>query len=118
MQRHETQNEIRKKTVPSVGLRASRAVILDRGISDTTLWRWYRRGWIKLVNICGKNYVDLESLAVFDRRAAAGEFSKKPSGAAGASHKTRLEQNSPKNLTIRWGNNNIYPRENENKNTK
>ena len=51
-------------------------------MSDVTLWRWARRGWIKTANICGKVYVDLASLAEFDRRAAAGEFSRPPSGAA------------------------------------
>jgi hypothetical protein len=41
-----------------------------------------RRGWVKIVNICGKSYVDLVSLAAFDARAAAGEFARKPNGAA------------------------------------
>jgi hypothetical protein len=77
------------ETTPTTGLRASRAVVRDRGISDVTLWRWCRRGWIRVVNICGKNYVDLQSLADFDRRAAAGEFSKPAAGAAGASRAVR-----------------------------
>jgi hypothetical protein len=68
--------------MPATGLRAAKAVCRDRGISDVTLWRWGRRGWIKIVNICGKCYVDLESLAEFDRRAALGEFAKPPVGAA------------------------------------
>ena len=78
------------EVVSNTGLRSSRAVTRDRGISDVTLWRWARRGWIKLVNISGKNYVDLLSLAEFDRRAAAGEFAKGPAGAAGASNQARL----------------------------
>ena len=77
------------EVAPRTGLRAARAVVRDRGISDVTLWRWCRRGWISVVNICGKNYVDLQSLADFDRRAAAGEFSKAPAGAAGASSAAR-----------------------------
>jgi phage/plasmid primase-like uncharacterized protein len=68
------------------------AVTRERGVSDTTLWRWGRRGWIRLVNISGKNYVDLASLAEFDRRATAGEFSKSPAGAAGASSKARSDK--------------------------
>src|SRR5260370_33867758 len=60
------------------GLRATKAVCRDRGVSDTTFWRWGKRGWVKLVNICGKSYVDLKSLAEFDQRAAAGEFAKGP----------------------------------------
>jgi len=87
MYRNETQNEM----APSAGLRASRAVARDRGVSDVTMWRWCRRGWIRLVNISGKNYVDLGSLAEFDRRAAAGEFAQAPAGAAGASKRTRLK---------------------------
>lgn len=78
------------EVVLNTGLRSSRAVTRDRGVSDTTLWRWGRRGWIKLVNIAGKNYVDLASLAEFDRRAAAGEFAKAAVGAAGASNQARL----------------------------
>jgi len=74
------------------GLRAAKAVCRDKGISDTTLWRWGRRGWIKLVNICGKIYVELESLAEFERRAATGEFSKAPAGAARKSQKARTEK--------------------------
>jgi len=64
------------------GLRATKAVCRDRGVSDTTFWRWGKRGWIRLVNISGKSYVDLQSLAEFDRRASAGEFARPPAGAA------------------------------------
>jgi predicted site-specific integrase-resolvase len=81
--------------IPTVGLRAARAVVRDRGISDTTLWRWCRRGWIKAVNISGKNYIDVSSLAEFDRRAAAGEFSKPSAGAAGASSAARKKRLAP-----------------------
>ena len=73
-------------------LRAARTVCRDMGISDVTFWRWRRRGWIKTVNISGKVYVDLKSLADFNRRAEAGEFAKVPSGAAGASRKARVEK--------------------------
>ena len=73
-------------------LRAATAVCRDRGISDTTLWRMGKRGWVTIVNICGKSYVDLQSLAEFDRRAAAGEFAKPPHGAAGASARERAER--------------------------
>ena len=46
-------------------------------------------GLIKCHNIFGKIYVDLQSLAEFDRRAAAGEFARKPHGAAGKSAEAR-----------------------------
>ena len=74
------------------GLRSARAVARDRGISDVSLWRWEKRGWIKTVNICGKKYVELQSLAEFDERARAGEFARGPVGAAGASVKARKEK--------------------------
>ncbi len=80
------------QSIATTGLRAAKAVCRDRGVSDTTLWRWGNRGWIKVVNICGKTYVDLQSLAEFDRRAAAGEFAKPPHGAAGASARDRAER--------------------------
>ena len=77
---------------PSAGLRAAKAVARDRGVSGVTVWRWGKRGWITIVNVCGRPYVDLASLAEFDRRAAAGEFAKAPAGAAGASSKARAER--------------------------
>lgn len=76
----------------AAGLRAARAVASDRGISPITIWRWGRKGWITLINIAGKPYVDLASLAEFDRRAAAGEFSRPPSGAAGRSAEERAQR--------------------------
>jgi hypothetical protein len=76
--------------VRTAGLRSARAVCRDKGVSDVTLWRWRTRGWIKTSNISGKIYVDLESLAEFDRRAASGEFAKVPAGAAGKSVKARI----------------------------
>lgn len=78
--------------LPESGLRAATAVCRDRGISDTSLWRMGKRGWIRLVNVAGRCYVDLQSLAEFDRRARAGEFSKSPAGAAKASAEARRKR--------------------------
>lgn len=52
----------------------------DGDISDITAWRWRKNGWLKTVNISGRQYVTAEALAEFNRRAAAGEFA--------AEHKT------------------------------
>lgn len=76
-------------SVPPTGLRAATAVCRDRGISDVTLWRHARRGWIRTINVAGRVYVDLASLAEFDRRAAGGEFAQPPAGAARKSAETR-----------------------------
>ena len=75
-----------------LGFRAAKAVARDRGVSDVTVWRWAQRGWIVIRNICGRPYVDLLSLAEFDRRVAAGEFAQKPSGAALKAHQTKEEK--------------------------
>ena len=84
------------KTAPTLttGLRSATAVCRDRGISDTTLWRMSKRGWVRLVNISGRVYVDLASLAEFDRRATNGEFAKPPAGAARKSAEIRVARES------------------------
>lgn len=77
-------------TLPQTELRAASAVCRDRGISDTTLWRMGKRGDIRLVNVAGRCFVDMRSLAEFDARALRGELAKKPSGAALRSTEARL----------------------------
>lgn len=62
------------------------------GISDTTAWRWKEAGWIHPVNISGRPYLRADDIAVFSRRAAAGEFSKPVRGAAATSAKARAEK--------------------------
>jgi predicted site-specific integrase-resolvase len=52
------------------------------GVSDTTVWRYRRKGWLRCVNICGKLYLRSEDLAEFINRAATGEFAKPATGAA------------------------------------
>lgn len=45
------------------------------GVQPITAWRWRKRGWLPVTNICGRVYVSRETIADFERRAAAGEFS-------------------------------------------
>jgi hypothetical protein len=52
------------------------------GRSDTTGWRWRQAGWLHPVNIAGRPYLTGDDIRQFQARAAAGEFSKAPSGAA------------------------------------
>lgn len=82
----------------SAGLRAARAVARDRGVSDTTIWRWGQRGWIKVHNVCGRAYVDLTSLAEFDTRVATGEFARL-TGAARRSSEARAAKAALQNST-------------------
>jgi hypothetical protein len=46
------------------------------GKTSTTIWRWRKHGWIRTVNICGRVYISREEISRFEKRAAAGEFSK------------------------------------------
>jgi len=62
------------------------------GRSDTTGWRWCKAGWLHPINIAGRPYLTREDIQRFHARAAAGEFAKAPSGAAGASRKARAKK--------------------------
>ena len=44
------------------------------GVQPITAWRWRRKGWLPTVNISGRVYVSRETIADFERRAAAGAF--------------------------------------------
>lgn len=44
------------------------------GVTTCTAWRWRRRGWLRTVNICGRQYLTQEAIDDFQRRAVAGEF--------------------------------------------
>lgn len=45
------------------------------GITACTVWRWRKKGWLEVVNICGRLYVSQEAIAKFNERARSGEFS-------------------------------------------
>jgi hypothetical protein len=45
------------------------------GVTPCTGWRWRKRGWLKTVNIAGRQYLTQSAIDEFNRRAAAGEFS-------------------------------------------
>ena len=48
--------------------------LTDMGVTNTTGWRWRKRGIIKTINIYGRLYVSTDATAEFYRRAEAGEF--------------------------------------------
>ena len=48
----------------------------DAGVSSVTCWRWRRLGWIKTLNIAGRQYISAEEIDRFKARAANGEFSR------------------------------------------
>jgi len=45
------------------------------GVTQCTAWRWRKKGWLKTVNIAGRQYLTQEAIDEFHRRAIAGEFS-------------------------------------------
>jgi hypothetical protein len=49
----------------------------DCGISPVTAWRWRRAGWLKTVNIAGRQYLTRHQLEEFMRRVEAGEFARR-----------------------------------------
>jgi len=44
------------------------------GVTHCTAWRWRKKGWLKTINIAGRQYLTQEAIDEFQRRAAAGEF--------------------------------------------
>ena len=45
------------------------------GVTQCTAWRWRKKGWLKTVNVAGRQYLTQEAIDEFHRRAIAGEFS-------------------------------------------
>ena len=45
------------------------------GVTPCTVWRWRKKGWLKTINIAGRQYLTQEAIGEFHRRASAGEFS-------------------------------------------
>jgi predicted site-specific integrase-resolvase len=44
------------------------------GVTSCTAWRWRKKGWLKTVNIAGRQYLTQGAINEFHRRAEAGEF--------------------------------------------
>jgi len=45
------------------------------GVTTCTAWRWRKKGWLRTINIAGRQYLTQEAIDEFHRRACAGEFS-------------------------------------------
>ena len=52
------------------------AFIQRIGVTDTTAWRWRKKGWLKTLNISGRVYIAAPDLREFNRRVEAGDFAK------------------------------------------
>ena len=45
------------------------------GVTTCTAWCWRKKGWLKTINIAGRQYLTQEAIDEFCRRASGGEFS-------------------------------------------
>jgi predicted site-specific integrase-resolvase len=45
--------------------------LADVGVTACTAWRWRKKGWLKTVNICGRQYLTQDAIDEFTRRLAA-----------------------------------------------
>ncbi len=62
------------------------------GRTQTTLWRWRKLGWLRTVNIAGRQFITPEDLREFNKRAEAGEFAREPAGvAAGKGQQSEID---------------------------
>lgn len=52
--------------------------IQDNQFSAVTGWRYRKRGWLTVINIAGRWYIERAEINRFLERARAGEFSKTP----------------------------------------
>ncbi len=48
----------------------------ENHISPVTAWRWRKRGWLRTVNLAGRQYIERDEIRRFLERARAGEFAK------------------------------------------
>ena len=80
----------------ATGLRATKKVAQDMGVSPVSIWRWGTQGRLRIVRIANRPYVDLASLADFQRAALDGKFETPLGGAAKASALARLEKEGDK----------------------
>jgi hypothetical protein len=44
------------------------------GVTTCTAWRWRKKGWLKTINIAGRQYLTQAAIDEFHRRARHGEF--------------------------------------------
>ena len=74
------------------GLRAAKKVAEDLGVSPVSLWRCARAGRLRIVRIANRPFIDLQSLAEFQRAALDGKFETPLAGAAKTSADARRKR--------------------------
>jgi predicted site-specific integrase-resolvase len=64
-------SEAPKKGAPIINLSAWLGQV---GVTAVTAWRWRKKGWLRTINICGRQYLSQEAIDEFMARAQRGEF--------------------------------------------
>jgi predicted site-specific integrase-resolvase len=70
----ESNGIVRSSAAPGLAIVSLQQWLADVGVTACTAWRWRKKGWLKTVNICGRQYLTQEAIDEFTRRATAGEF--------------------------------------------
>ena len=63
------------ETMPVVATVVSLSKWLQQvGVTPCTAWRWRKKGWLKTINIAGRQYLTQEAIDEFHHRAVSGDF--------------------------------------------
>ncbi len=78
---HGMMSEIRSNQNSPHDSTAEIPIALDKfietmGITDTTAWRYRKRGWLETDNIAGRVYIYPDAIRKFNARVKSGEFAK------------------------------------------
>lgn len=71
---HATKAEPPPNSAPPISI--SRFIEVS-GLSPVTVWRFEKRGWLRVTRIAGRKYLLQKDLNEFAKRAEAGEFAGK-----------------------------------------
>ena len=78
MERVKVESNGKTYPIPGVAVVSLSRWLEQVGVTPCTAWRWRKKGWLKTINIAGRQYLTQEAIDEFHRRASAGEFSQAP----------------------------------------
>ncbi len=70
----DTAGQTRGKEIAVPAIQSLKSFCDAGNITSITAYRWRKKGWLKTMNIAGRQYISAEAIAEFNRRAAGGEF--------------------------------------------
>jgi hypothetical protein len=66
--------------------------LADVGVTACTAWRWRKKGWLKTVNICGRQYLTQEAIDEFSRQRPPPQEMPQPRPTEKTAQKTHPEK--------------------------